>query len=138
MVESAAQPIPWQELLLGNAPAPQLTTLPVLLGIRQWNGNPDWRDKYRTLKQMEALLRQALLENDSMGDCLRLDEAVLDRFGQRVFIYHIFERHLLVSLGHQRCRCQFQSQQRMQFVQRLRPFFCPVMVRLIHNEHKVR
>ena len=77
MVESAAQPIPWQELLLGNAPAPQLTTLPVLLGIRQWNGNPDWRDKYRTLKQMEALLRQALLENDSMGDCLRLDEGHL-------------------------------------------------------------
>ena len=64
--------------------------------------------------------------------------AILDRFGQRVFIYHIFERHLLISLGHQRCRCQFQSQQRMQFVQRLRPFFCPVMVRLIHNEHKIR
>ena len=77
MVESAAQPIPWQELLLGNAPAPQLTTLPVLLGIRQWNGNPDWRDKYRTMKQMEAMLRQALLENDSMGDCLRLDEGHL-------------------------------------------------------------
>lgn len=77
MVESAAQPIPWQELLLGNAPAPQLTTLPVLLGIRRWNGNPDWRDKYRTLKQMEALLRQVLLENDSMGDCLRLDEGHL-------------------------------------------------------------
>ena len=77
MVESAVQPIPWQELLLGNAPAPQLTTLPVLLGIRQWNGNPDWRDKYRTLKQMEALLRHGLLENDPMGDCLCLDEGHL-------------------------------------------------------------
>ena len=48
--------------------------------------------------------------------------AILDRFGQRVFIYHIFERHLLISLGHQRCRCQFQSQQRMQLGQGLRPF----------------
>ena len=77
MAESTVPPIPWQELLLGNAPAPQLTTLPVLLGVRQWNGNPDWRDKYRTLKQMEALLRQGLLKNDSMGDCLRLDEGHL-------------------------------------------------------------
>ena len=77
MVKSTAQPIPWQELLLGNAPAPQLTTLPVLLGVRQWNGNPDWRDKYRTLKQLEALLRHRLLENTPMGDCLRLDEGHL-------------------------------------------------------------
>ena len=64
--------------------------------------------------------------------------AILDCLGQRVFIYHIFERHLLVPLGHQWCRCQFQSQQRMQLVQRLCPLFCPVMVRLIHNEHKIR
>lgn len=71
------QPVRWQEVLLDNEAAPDLTTLPVLLGIRQWNGNPDWREKYRTLKQMEALLRQFLLRDDAMGDCLRLDEGHL-------------------------------------------------------------
>ena len=72
-----SQPVRWQEVLLDNEAAPELTTLPVLLGIRQWNGNPDWREKYRTLKQMEALLRQFLLHDDAMGDCLRLDEGHL-------------------------------------------------------------
>ena len=64
--------------------------------------------------------------------------AVLDGLGQRILIYNIFERNLLITLRHKGSRSKLQSQQRMQFIERLHSPLCPVMVRFIHNQHQVR
>ena len=88
---------------------------------------------------IELLIAKVIKINIGTGNRIRSTGiAILNRLGQRILIYHIFERYLLVPLGHKGCSGQFQPQQRMQFVECLCALFCPIVVGFIHNEDQIR
>ena len=88
---------------------------------------------------IELLIAKVVKINIGTGNRIRSTGiAILNRLGQRILIYHIFERNLLASLGHKGCGGQFQAQKRMQFVECLCALFCPIVVGFIHNEDQIR
>ena len=88
---------------------------------------------------IELLIAKVVKINIGTGNRIRSTGiAILNRLGQRILIYHIFERYLLVPLGHKGCGGQFQAQKRMQFVKGLCALFCPIVVGFIHNEDQIR
>ncbi len=78
-VSASGSDAKWEQLLLNGTAEEHLPepVLPVVVSIRQWNGSTDWRTKRSTLHFVEEHVRSHLIQADTGGGCLWLDETHL-------------------------------------------------------------